>query len=70
MSRMERNPLPLLLLASLVSVGVGVGLRHFMAVERTESVFTSLYERVDAVIAILWLVVLLILILAGWFYVS
>ena len=67
---MERNPLPLLLLASLVSVGVGVGLRHFMAVERTESVFTSLYERVDAVIAILWLVVLLILILAGWFYVS
>lgn len=67
---MERNPLPLLLLASLVSVGVGVGLRHFMAVERTESVFTSLYERVDAVIAILWLVVLLILVLAGWFYVS
>ena len=45
-------------------------MRHFMAVERTESVFTSLYERVDAVIAILWLVVLLILILAGWFYVS
>ena len=67
---MERNPLPLLLLASLVSVGVGVGWRHFMAVERTESVFTSLYERVDAVIAILWLVVLLILVLAGWFYVS
>ena len=67
---MERTPLPLLLLASLVSVGVGVGLRHFMAVERTESVFTSLYERVDAVIAILWLVVLLILVLAGWFYVS
>ena len=67
---MERNPLPLLLLASLVSVGVGVGLRHFMAVERTESVVTSLYERVDAVIAILWLVVLLILVLAGWFYVS
>ena len=67
---MERNPLPLLLLASLVSVGGGVGLRHFMAVERTESVFTSLYERVDAVIAILWLVVLLILVLAGWFYVS
>jgi len=67
---MERNPLPLLLLASLVSVGVGVGLRHFMAVERTESPFTGLYERVDAVIAILWLVVLLILVLAGWSYVS
>ncbi len=67
---MQRNPLPLLLLASLVSVGVGVGLRHFMAVERTESPLNGLYERVDAVIAILWLVVLLVLIIGGLVYAS
>lgn len=67
---MQRNPLPLLLLASVVSVGVGVGLRHFMAVERTESPLTGLYERVDAVIAILWLLVLLVVSIGGWLYVS
>lgn len=67
---MQRNPLPLLLLASLVSVGVGVGLRHFMAVERTESPLMGLYERVDAVIAILWLLVLLVVSIGGWLYVS
>lgn len=67
---MNRNPLPLLLLASVLSVGVGVGLRHFMAVERTESPFVSLYERVDAVIAILWLVVILVIALGVGFYAS
>jgi len=54
----------------MVSVAVGVGLRHFMAVERTESPLTGLYERVDAVIAILWLVVLLVVSIGGWLYVS
>jgi len=67
---MERNPLPLLVLACFVSVGVGVLGTRLMLTERPKSPINGLYERVDAIIIILWLVVVLILLLGGFAFAS
>lgn len=67
---MDRNPLPLLLLVCFVSVGVGALGTRLMLTERPQSPIRGLYERVDAIILILWLVVGLILLLGGFAYAS
>ena len=66
LSNLKNNPLGLILGVSLVSVLLGVISTRLMLSERSEGPLFALYERVDGVIILLWLIIG-ILVLAGGF---
>ena len=64
---MNKNPLTLILSVGLVSLLLGAISTRLMLTERSKGPLFALYERVDGVIILLWLIIGLI-ILGGVLY--
>ena len=71
MSQPHKNPLALILGVGLFSVLLGAISTRLMLSERSQGPLYALYERVDAVILMLWLIIIIIVVaLGGFLYAS
>lgn len=57
----DKNPIALIIALSLIGVGVGALSTRLLLSERTNGPIYALYERVDAVIILLWVIIALVL---------
>ena len=67
---MNKNPLGLILGVSLVSVLIGAISTRLMLSERSKGPLFALYERVDGVIILLWLIIGILILAGGFAYAS
>tara|TARA_R100001443_G_scaffold11264_1_gene20873 strand:- start:237 stop:452 length:216 start_codon:yes stop_codon:yes gene_type:complete len=68
MSESKNNPIGLVFGVALVGVLLGALSTRLMLSERTEGPLYALYERVDGVILLLWLIIGLLVLAGGVVY--
>lgn len=68
MSESKNNPIGLVFGVALVGVLLGALSTRLMLSERTQGPLFALYERVDGVILLLWLIIALLVLAGGVVY--